>query len=114
MTIHVTYFSVVWAEVLGGLIPALLFLATYRPRAWVRQAQVDQIGWVLGYIFFYSYTLVGLALGAKDPRTAIAILSVGRVLVDAFLWNRFFYHRRVRRELEAEDAANDRAGGATV
>jgi hypothetical protein len=100
VTLHATYFTAVWAIVIGGLVPGVLFLASYRPQAWARQLQLDTLGWVVGFLYFYLVALAGLIAGAHDPAPAVAVVGIGRVGCDIFLWNRFFLHRRLKREFD--------------
>lgn len=111
MTLHATYFAATWAIVIGGLLPGALFLVSYRPAAWMRQEQLDTIGWVVGFIYFYLVTLSGLVAGAHDPTPIVAVAGLGRIGCDIFLWNRFFLHRRLRREFDGQEPRR-RAGDA--
>lgn len=96
-------YSILLAVLCGsGLLMALAFLITHRPRRWRSVPAIDASGWVLIVLVAYGRTAALLVLGwplaARDLAGAVVGLGMS-VLVDALLVLRLLaYAKFVRRD----------------
>lgn len=88
-----------WAVIVGGLVPAGYFLATYRPRRRFAPAQLDAAGWVQVVVLLYLLGAYNAATGQREvparPEGAFSLL-VGAA-IDGLLLLRAVVWWRVRR-----------------
>lgn len=92
------YVGGLWLVVLGGLVPSLYFISTYRPRRRLAARQLDAGGWVFIIAALYALQTWRLSMGSVAvPRwpEGLGVLVIGAA-IDGLLWLRVLVWRRVR------------------
>ena len=94
------YRVILWAVIIGGLVPGFIYLATFRPYRRFSVTHIDASGWVPLIMVLYVIAAIDTALGINDgPQSwgeAIPGLLLG-VAIDAALWLRLVRWHRFRR-----------------
>lgn len=100
------YITLLVLVLVGGWVPATLFLLVHRPPRWRDLISLDASGWVVIIWLLYAWT--GYRLATGRARTAIDVTSdraIGLVIgvgIDVLVWLRLvhwlrFYRYRVRK-----------------
>lgn len=87
-----TYMTALIATLVGGLVPALIFLVWHGvPKYWRSIAAADASSWVLVIVALYGWSLFRLLTAPVGARawdwSAVVSISIG-LLFDAVLWLR--------------------------
>lgn len=94
------YLTILWVLIVAGLVPALYFLWSWRPRRRWSATQLDAGGWVAIIAGLYLLAAFRAATGGySQPRTIgqeIATFTLGAG-IDAVLWLRVIRWRSFRR-----------------
>ncbi len=89
-----------WIVIIGGLIPSLYFVWSWRPRARFSARQLDAGGWVAVIAALYLLAAVRAALGQYETDVApddwFATIVIG-LAIDAVLWIRVLRWREFQR-----------------
>lgn len=101
MTEANVHLAVLWIVIVGGLIPSLYFVWTWRPRARFSARQLDAGGWVAVIAALYLLAGVRAAMGQYktdvEPVDWFATAIIGGA-IDCVLWLRVFRWRAFRRD----------------
>lgn len=96
-----TYWIALGAVIAGGIVPAVFFLVTWRPRARFSARQLDAGGWVGVVLALYLLAAFRALAGHYRLPTsapeAVVALAIGAG-IDALLWVRLVRWSRFRRE----------------
>lgn len=95
------YFPILWATMIGGLIPGGYFIVTFRPRLSRLGDGVDAGGWAIVIMLLYVRSVIMLLLGARIPEVGAGVVNVAfGAAVDALLWLRAVRWHRLRRDVK--------------
>lgn len=93
------YFPVLWATIIGGLVPGVYFAVTFRPR-WRRLvAGIDAGGLAIVVVLLYLRSAAAVLSGVAQPDLGTAAINLSFALVvDALLWIRAVVWWQMRRK----------------
>lgn len=101
MTATTAHLVARWIVILGGLIPSLYFVWSWRPRARFSARQLDAGGWVAVIAALYLLAAVRAATGqyeaTPDVDDWLVTVGIGGA-IDSVLWLRVFRWRAFRRD----------------
>lgn len=101
------YTLLLWVGIVGGLVPGVYFVATYRLSLRLGWRGLDAGGWVAAIVLLYVGGAARAATG-QEPPPALAAQALNLVIafsIDGLLWVRAWHWRNIRREArEASDS----------
>jgi hypothetical protein len=91
------YYPLAWLSIVVGLVPAIWFVLTYKPRRILLPEQIDASGWILGFVGLWLAFAAQLLIGVHVPSVAsFAVSFTARAWFDALVIMRAIRFRQFR------------------